>query len=400
MDLTIRIATAGDFAEVAALDGASFGFSYSEQDLADAMTIVDPARLLLATDSGRIVGVTGDFPFTMTVPGGALDVPGVTWVSVDPTYRRRGILRELMHRQLRGYAEAGVPAAILTASEGGIYGRFGYGVASQNRRTQVDRRRATLARPGDAGAVERVSSAQARERIPEIHERWRAQTPGALSRNGAWWDYSLLDHESRRDGMSGLFHLVHADGYVTYRVKRDSGNGHEAKHVCWLEDYVTATAEAHAALWQVLLGLDLISTIETWRIPLDDPLSYLVTDARQVRTVMIADGLWLRPLDVSAMLAARNYAIEVETVLEVRDDLFGDGRYLLRGGPDGATCERTQRTPDISLPIAALGSAYLGGVRLETLARAGLATADDCAQLVRLDRGLLADRLPAYGTPF
>jgi predicted acetyltransferase len=399
VDLTIRTATTEDFPEIAAVDGASFGEQITDEELSDALTMIDPARFLVAVEGERIVGATGDYPFTMTVPGGTLDVPGVTWVSVDPTYRRRGILRELMHRQLRDFADAGVAAAILTASEGGIYGRFGYGAASATRKTVIDRYRATLAAPADTGTVERVSTARARELLPGIHRRWRSHTPGALNREEAWWDYLLLDRESHRSGMSALFHLVHADGYVSYRVKTDWDDGHP-KHLCWLTDYVTVTPEAHAALWQVLLGLDLFGRIESYRIPDDDPLPHLLTDARQVRTTAIADGLWIRPIDVAAMLAARNYAVDVETVIEVRDDLFGGDRYLLRGGPGGATSERTERTPDISMGVAALGSVYLGGVRLETLGRAGKAAADDPAQLTRLDRALLTDRTPVHGTAF
>jgi predicted acetyltransferase len=363
------------------------------------LTLVDPSRFLVATDGDRIIGVTGDFPFTMTVPGATLEVPGVTWVSVEPTHRRRGVLSALMHRQLEGFLAAGVSAAILTASEGGIYGRFGYGVASQNGKTEVDRRRATLVRKSDAGAVERVSPERARELFPAIHERWRAQTPGALNRTDAWWDLHVLDRESGRNGMSAMFHLAHPDGYVSYRVKNDWNDG-DPKHLCWLADYVTATPEAHAALWQVLLGLDLFGSIQTYRMPPDDPLPHLLTDARQARTVTLADGIWVRPLEVPALLAARCYGVEVDTVLEVRDRMFGDGRYLLQGGPDGASCARTDRAPDVTLTVDALGSSYLGGVRLAALARAGLAAAEDPAALVRLDRALLADRLPIHGTPF
>lgn len=399
MDFPIRPAAIEDFPEIAAVDGSSFGDPFTSEELADALTIIDPARFLVATDDERIVGVTGDYPFTMTVPGATLVVPGVTWVSVDVTYRRRGILRELMHRQLSGYVEAGVPAAVLTASEGGIYGRFGYGTASHVRKTEVDRRRATLTRPGDAGAVHRASTEQAREQFPEIHERWRATTPGALSRTEEWWDRLLLDREYQRAGMSALIHLRHADGYVSYRVKSDWGDG-DPRHMCWLVDYVPATEQAHAALWEVLLGMDLFGSIESYRIPIDDPLPYLLTDARRVRTTHVADGLWLRPLDVVAMLSARTYAVEVDSVIEVGDELFGDGRYLLRGGPDGATCERTERTPDVHLGVAALGSVYLGGVRLEALARAGKVVSDGPGPLARLDRALLADRLPVHGTGF
>lgn len=399
MDIAIRTATGEDFSEIAAVDGISFGTHYSDEELADALKIVEPTRFLVATDAQRIVGVTGDFPFHMTVPGGTLPVPGVTWVSVDPTYRRRGILRALMNRQLRDFAERGVPASILTASEGSIYGRFGYGAASHVSKTVIDRRRAELNVGGDAGTVTRMSNAQARERLPDIHRRWQEITPGAVNRTEAWWDFLLLDREFQRGGMSALFHLVHADGYVSYRVKSDWGDG-DPKHLCWIVDDVAITAEAHAALWEVLLGLDLFGSIETYRLPADDPLHYSLSDARQVRTTAIADGLWLRAIDVPAMLSARRYAIEVEAVIEVHDELFGDGCYLLQGGPDGASCQRCERTPDLSLGVSALGAAYLGGVRLSALARAGQVVATNAVQLIRLDRALLADRVPVHGTSF
>lgn len=399
MDICIRSATAEDFPAIAELDGASFGFRYSEDDLADAMTLIDPSRFLVATEAERIVGVTGDYPFRMSVPGGTLDVPGVTWVSVDPTRRRRGILRELMHRQLSQFHEHGVAAAVLTASEGGIYRRFGYGAATHVRKTAIDRRRVGLRRPGDAGAVRLATPAEAREAMPGIHERWRALTPGALSRGEAWWDFLCLDREFQRDGMSGLFYLLHADGYISYRIKSAWGDG-DPKHLCWIVDYVPVTAQAHADLWQVLLGLDLVGTIESYRIPVDDPLPHLVTDGRQVRTTHVGDGMWVRPLDVAALLAARSYAIEVEVVMEVEDHLLGDGRYLLQAAPEGASCTRTERPADLVLDVATLGSVYLGGERLQTLARAGLARSDDPAALTRLDRALLSDRSPVYGTAF
>ena len=96
MDVSIRRATDADFLAITDLDGASFGFRATDEELADARTVLDLDRFLVATDADRIIGVTGDYPFAMTVPGGQLDVPGVTWVSVDATYRRSGVLSALM----------------------------------------------------------------------------------------------------------------------------------------------------------------------------------------------------------------------------------------------------------------------------------------------------------------
>lgn len=399
MTYSIRRANRDDMPAIALQDGASFGFQFAGEELADALTLLDLQRFFVATDEARIVGVTGDYAMTMATPGGSLDVPGVTWVSVSPTHRRRGILRQLMHHQLRAFAEAGVAAAILTASEGGIYGRFGYGAASQVRKLAIERQRATLRAADGGDEVVLATPAQARAAMPEIHERWRRTIPGGLQRSAARWDLLLRDREAHRDGMSGLFFLLHRDGYVAYRAGSSWHDGRPA-HTCRIAEYATATPQAHAALWRVLLGLDLFATIESDQIPIDDPLPHLLTDQRQVRSLAVNDGLWVRPIDVAALVRARHYGLEFEVVWELTDELFGAGRYLIRGGPEGASCERTERTAQLSSGVDVLGAVYLGGHRLQAFAAAGRVGSDDAALLARVDRALLAERAPFHGTGF
>ncbi|MDQ1740369.1 MAG: hypothetical protein QOE53_2021, partial [Pseudonocardiales bacterium] len=385
--------------EILRLDGLAFGEHYTEQDAEDAFGL-DPPSFLVATMAGQIVGVTGDYRFTMTVPGGSLAVPGVTWVSVSPTHRRRGVLRALMNRQLRDFAAEGAAAAILTASEGGIYGRFGYGPASSVRRIVIDRAAAKLARPAaDSGEVRLLTAEQARPVLPELHRRWREQVPGALSRTESWWDHLFLDREQHRDGMSAKFYLAHPDGYLSYRVKQNWNDGFPGA-LCWINDYAVSSTDAHAALWQVLLGMDLVGTIESLQIPVDDPLPFLLTDFRQARTTVLNDGLWLRPVDAAAMLAARSYSVEIDTVVQVDDPLLGDQRVTLTGGPDGASCVPTDRPAQVSFSLAGLGSAYLGGHRLHTLAQAGALRCDDPRLLARLELAFSTDRAPFHGTAF
>lgn len=399
MDITIRHAVRDDFDEIAQVDQASFGEEMSTEMVEQALMIIEPDRFLVACDGPRIVGVAGHFPFDMTVPGGQLPVGGVTWVSVDVTHRRRGVLTALMTHQLGELRAQGLPLSILVASESAIYGRFGYGAATAMRKTEIHRRRARLRTPGDAGAVRRVNAAEARALMPAVHERWRVQTPGAIARSDAWWDRLVEDREWQRHGMSPRFYLVHDGGYVAYRIKTEWNDG-DPSHLCGIEDYVIATPEAHRDLWQVLLGLDLVGTIETYRIPVDDPLPYLIDDARQVRTTHVGDGIWARPLDVPAMLAARRYALDIDVVLDVTDAMFGDTRVRLQGGPDGASCAPSADPADARLDAATLGTVYLGGTRLAPLAAAGKLSVADPALLTRLDRALLADRAPTHGTQF
>ena len=41
---------------------------------------------------------------------------------------------------------------------------------------------------------------------------------------------------------------------------------------------------------------------------------------------------------------------------------------LLDGGPDGASCTVTDRSPDLTLPVGALGAVYLGAHDLRDVA--------------------------------
>lgn len=396
MNPLLRRATADDLPAIAVTDGRAFGFEHSDADVEDFRPLFDPRRFVLACDpgDGTIVGNSGSFPFDLTLPGGAtMAVEGVTWVAVSATHRRRGILRAMMEELHHGYADEGIAVSVLTASEGGIYGRFGYGPATTERLVTIERHRAEF-RPGtpDPGGVRYVDTDAARKLAPEIHRRWCALNPGALSRSDQWWDNAFLDRPHRRWGGSALFHLVHADGYASYRT----GDG-----TCRVIDFFAATDDAHAALWRVLLGIDLTSTITVRDVPLDDPLPFLLTDPRQVHTTGLPDGVWARVLDVPAALGARSYSAQIDVVLTVHDAFLDrGGRFRLRGGPEGATCEPTDSAADVEIEIRALGSLLLGGHRAHTLARAGLLTALGPGVIARLDAAFVAERAPRFGTHF
>jgi predicted acetyltransferase len=400
MSIDIRYATPDEFLAVADLDGASFGIGYDEDALAQARAELHLDRVLVAVDSTRIVGVSAELPFEMTLPGGRpVPATGLTWVSVDVTHRRRGIVRSLLERQVRSAAAAGDAAVILYASEGGIYGRFGFGNATVFRRTAVRRRNARLAEPVDASAVRRLDSEQARPRLVALHDRQRRRVPGAVSRDEKRWDVILGDRPSARRGASALQHLVHPEGFLSYRIKTEWDQG-EPNGTCEIVDYHPGPPEAHAALWQTLLAVDLVATITSYRIPVDDPLPLRLTDPRAVDTTHWADGMWVRPADVAALLGGRTYAVELDLVLAVVDPVLGDARYRLRGGPEGAECARTSAAPDVMLGVADVGALSLGGLRFGRLVRAGRAEGLEPGLARRLDLAFLADREPAPGTQF
>lgn len=365
-------------------------------------------RTLAAFDHGEIVGTGRLLSFELTVPGATqLPVAAVTWIAVLPTHRRRGILTAIMRRQLADAAERGEPLAILLASEGSIYRRFGYGIATSSMSVSLDRRHsAFLQYVRDDGRVRLVDDDEARKVLPEIFDRVRRVQHGAVQRIDAWWPDQFFWRDSDERGTR--FYAVHEapdgvpDGYVAYRIEPKWE--HVARSTLHVSDLVCLAPDVRAALWRFVCDVDLVETIEAWGLPVDDPLRWLLAESRRLQVRGINDFLWVRLLDVPAALESRAYMGESTVVFEVVDAFrprqAAAGRFELEAGPDGARVSRTKRDPDLVLEVTELGAAYLGGVRFSTLARAGLVTEQTPGALARADALFAVEPLPFAYTWF
>ncbi|MGV9733698.1 enhanced intracellular survival protein Eis [Rhodococcus aetherivorans] len=395
--LTIRTATDDDWPALELLDSVAFGYHPIDADRTLLRPMFRTENIVVATERGTPIGQALYLDMELTVPGGH-QVPacGVSWVSVAPTHRRRGVLRAMFTELHRRMEATGAPLAALTASDAGIYGRFGYGPATLATEVTVDRRFARFREDvPDPGGVALADAATAAGRLPELYDRWRLRTPGAQARPKAHWDYTFADPEERRDGASALFFLVHRDGYATFRRK-----GPDAEPVAVVEELVAITDDAHAALWRTLCGLDLTHRIETVQHP-DDPLRLLLTDYRLPRTTSRVDELWLRIMDVPAALTARDYAADLDTVLTVRDPFrSAGGTFALTVRNGRARCVRTDSAPVITLDLDALSALYLGAHRARTFAAAGRVEARSAGDIDDLDRAFDVARPAMLGWHF
>src|SRR3954447_24041427 len=130
--MDIRPVTAAESPAFLRTTEAAFHDDVRSEDLKTFSALFEPERSLAAFDGDAIVGTTGIYTRELTVPGAVVRVAGVTLVGVLPTHRRRGVLTDLMRRQLEEGRAAGEPVAALWASESAIYGRFGYGSAARH----------------------------------------------------------------------------------------------------------------------------------------------------------------------------------------------------------------------------------------------------------------------------
>ncbi len=316
--------------------------------------------------------------------GGDLNVGGghtlplhmITDVTVSPTHRRRGLLRSLMHHDLTAAAERGLALAALTVTEGGIYGRFGFGPATRLRSVEVDvSSRFALRAFEDDGSLELAEPSEVWESLQAIHAERVRHTRGAL----AWpafyeafatgrfdWDQGgpdrkvrfvlHLDADGKPDGFASWTHKGKQDGRATVDVG----------------DVTAATPAGYLALWDFLAGIDLAERIRWGRAPLVEPLEWALVDPRCVTTTKVDDLLWLRVLDVAVALEARPWYADGTVTIEVDDPMgLTSGRWRVEVVDGRASVTRTDTAADVTLTAETLGALYLGGVDTATLHAAG-----------------------------
>ncbi|MDX6408429.1 MAG: hypothetical protein QOE13_1500 [Gaiellaceae bacterium] len=350
---------------------AAFGEEHKEEDLDRHQKTMPRDRFFVAYDGAVPVGTAASLPFELTVPGGALGTGGVTWVGVLPSHRRKGILTQMMKRQLDDLHERGEPLAILWASEAAIYGRFGYGISAPTVQLDADRSRFALRDdPGPQGAVRLVDREEAAELLPPIYDAVRREVPGFTSRSELLWDqYRLADPEHWRRGAGPKFYAVlefdgEPVGYALYRIKLGWEDGFATSQVLVLETCATSPT-AEREVWRFLFGIDLVARIRGRHDP-GSPLFLMVVDPRSLM-LRVNEGLWLRIIDLGAALTGRTYASDESVVVEVRDELcpWNQGRWKV-----GRDAGRTDADAELELDIADLGSAYLGAFDFGRLAAA------------------------------
>jgi predicted acetyltransferase len=371
MTIEIRNPAAEEWRAAMEATHVTFFDPLSDDHYARTTKVLPRERFYAAYEDGQPVGTAADFDFRLTVPGGELPTGGVTWVGVLPTHRRRGILTQLMRRELDDIHERGEPLAILWASEAAIYGRFGYGVAAPTFQLDADRARfAFRDDPGPQGRARIVPLEEALEPCRHVYETVRPTVPGFTARpDDVWTTFRLADPEEWRRGASPKYAAVveldaEPAAYALYRIKQNWEHGFSQSEVRLLET-VAAGPVAERELWRFIFGIDLIARVGG-RLDPASPLFLMVVDPRALH-LRVSEGLWLRLVDVEAALAARSYAGDGELVLEVRDEFcaWNAGRYRVGGG-----AERTDADADLELDVADLASVYLGAFSFSRLAAA------------------------------
>ena len=373
--LEIRTITAGEITAYRESVYETFGVDLDVDPDGDrrVLALVDRDQMWAVFDGKSIVGTAASFALEIGVPGGSLPIAGLTMVTVRPTHRRRGLLRELMRLHLDDARRRGYAASGLWASEASIYGRFGYGVAAEHDALHVRDTHTLAVRAAELDDVEWIAEPRARELLPAIYARATAARPGALRRSDVWWrERGFLESPWARAGASRRRHVVarRGDDYVGYVVYRQQSHDRDlASGKVRIVELHAIDARAEASLWRFVLAMDLFHDVSWWGAPADSVLPLIADDPRRVERTRY-DNIWLRIEDVPAALRARRYTSDGVLTFSV------DGvswELAVDGGE--ARCAPA-RDAALAIDRRALGMLYLGGFAATHLARADLVRGD------------------------
>jgi len=370
-----------------------FGGRPEAEEVEKLGRILPAERVLAAVEGDQIVGGAGAYLFDTTVPNGAqVPTAGVMAVGVLPTHRRRGALTALMRKQLADAHERGEPIATLFAAEGGIYARFGYGLASLAGDIELPKEHARPWVDEPLGTARLLDTDdELLEVVPGIYDRVQAGTVGMLTRSRDWWQVRRL---SQRPGRGTRMNaVIELDGvpeaYALYRI--DFGMSHMVtESVVEVAEAVGTSPLALSAIWRYLLAIDWVARINAYWLPLDHPLFHWIREPRRMG-FSVLEALWVRLVDVGAALSARSLR-EGDVVFDVRDELcpWNQARWRVANG----SAERTTAPADLQLDVSALGSVYLGGFTFEQLRWGGRLEELKAGAVARADELFQTERLP------
>ncbi|WP_324652915.1 GNAT family N-acetyltransferase [Georgenia sp. H159] len=403
-----RLAELDDAADRDAIhdvDRWAFAFDLAPEDEAALVWTLEPGRSVGVWHDGprgtTLAAVHSSYAFRLQVPGGGrIPAAGLTWVGVHPGHRRRGLGRAMLHAHLRRSRERGEVVSVLNAAESSIYGRYGYGVATHRTSATLGRGAGLRDVPGSTDLVVELETLDP-QRHGDVVEHVHAQVvrPGWITRDTpALRADHLVDWPSARRGAERRRIAVvrgpagEPFGYAVFRRKEKWSQENKPEGTVSVHDVLALDAASSRALWGALLDLDLMGSVEVHNLAPDDAGFGLLTELRGINR-RLHDDVWLRVLDLPAVLRARAYAAPVDVVLDVSDPLIPDnaGRWHVRGGPGGVEVSRTDAAAHLALDVSDLASASLGGTTLAALAAAGRVT--------ELAPGTLHPAAAAFGWP-
>lgn len=353
---------------------------------------VRPEWSLCAFDGERLAATSAAYPFQMGFDGKDLACAGVTIVTTEPEYRRRGLVRELMTQTLHQAHDEGKPVAALWASMSAIYQRFGYGLASNFNSYRIDPRDVVFREDSPVtGYVRRLDAETALPLIKDIYARSIRGKTLTVEREDFFWDVMYLAREKDKRHFAVYYDKDDKPrGFAVYRQKSFTRTDAGPDIKLSISDFIWLDMECYHGLWNYFCSYDLAGRLEFWFMPDDDPAPHLLLEPRRLNR-RASDAIWLRVVDVPALLGERGYSLGGTATLTIsNDDLcpWNNGTWTVSADGNGARArveEGGATESALNLTINTLATLSSGHTTASQLARIGKIECDDTEALRKAD---------------
>ena len=219
-----------DFAEAEAIAYTALASEYYIKRL---KKLANPNRAIALFDENKIIGTANSFGESISLPTNKkAKVAAVSYVSVQPTHRRQGILSEMMKIQLNEiHSVHKEPLAILWPSESAIYGRFGY-APTHEKHYSISKNNAKFLPQisSDNLKINFLNKKEAIEYYVQVNNKLMENRPGVMELTNDWAERRIEDLISNHlsNGPSyfaGIFDNKTPVGIVTYSIENNNEYG-------------------------------------------------------------------------------------------------------------------------------------------------------------------------------
>lgn len=349
----------------------------SEDGMEDELKGTQPDFTTCGFVDGKLVSTLATLPFTVRLNGVACPMGGVTAVGTLPEQRRRGLLRQVMTQALATMRDRGQNLAILWASMGAIYQRFGYGLASAQVNYSFDPRYVAFERDIETpGHVELVPKDDSFATIKQNYIEWATPRNLCIHRSTFLWTVNTL-RPPKKD--TPVFTAIYRDadgqsrGHVVYSTEDQTTPEPGPSQQMTVSDFVAFDTDASRALWNYIRRHDLVGRVNFRGAPEDDVIPDLLLEPRMLNK-KVSDGIWMRVVDVEKALSQRPYGARGELTFAIAGDTecpWNNGTYLLETDGPSTHVSRSSREPELTIPPATLASLISGYRSATHFVRAG-----------------------------
>jgi predicted acetyltransferase len=304
---------------------------------------------------GKLASAAGMYPFQMHFAGKLLEMGGLAGVQTPPEFRRRGLVRELLHDGLERLRDQGVGWCLEHPFDPRFYARYGWqsvlgGLQVSFPSELLQRKQRTEAQRLDPVAADITP-------LREIHRNWAARHNFPPSRSDAsrrGWERIVKPPWKKK---SALAYLLEG-AYCLLRLERSPAGQLELT----VSDYAFDSATGRGNLLAFLGNFaGQVRRVHMF-LPTGEPLLSSLQAYIQPNT----HSLQARVVDVKAALEPLSTEQELTFNLRVRDDFCDWNKQTLKVTFDnGIHVAPTRAEADLSLDVRTLALLLCGALEPE-----------------------------------